>query len=232
MGHNLPPEVWEQVVGAITANAARATTARADRPLPSEPGHRPITAGVAVRSGPTLSGVEDARSRRTACRAMTGRRPTRRRNELADRYLVPGANARLRLPAASTTWPCSWPDVERTINFYQGILEFPLDRDLREPRLRRVDPLLLRHRQRQRAGLLRPTRARPRSATRRSSAVCTIWPSRSNPSAGNACDRTSTQPESQCQHVDGSSLYFRDPDAARLELISDPLGEMYGSPVV
>ncbi len=34
------------------------------------------------------------------------------------------------------------------------------------------------------------------------------------------------------QHVDGSSLYFLDPDGARLELISDPLGEMYGSPVV
>jgi catechol 2,3-dioxygenase-like lactoylglutathione lyase family enzyme len=26
----------------------------------------------------------------------------------------------------------------------------------------------------------------------------------------------------------GSSLYFRDPDGARLEFISDPLGEMYG----
>lgn len=34
------------------------------------------------------------------------------------------------------------------------------------------------------------------------------------------------------QHVDGSSIYFRDPDGARLELISDPLGEMYGSAVV
>lgn len=34
------------------------------------------------------------------------------------------------------------------------------------------------------------------------------------------------------QHVDGSSLYLFDPDGARLELISDPLGEMYGSPVV
>jgi catechol 2,3-dioxygenase-like lactoylglutathione lyase family enzyme len=29
-------------------------------------------------------------------------------------------------------------------------------------------------------------------------------------------------------HVDGSSLYLFDPDGARLELISDPLGEMYG----
>jgi len=32
-------------------------------------------------------------------------------------------------------------------------------------------------------------------------------------------------------HVDGSSLYLRDPDGTRLELISDPLGEMYGHPV-
>jgi catechol 2,3-dioxygenase-like lactoylglutathione lyase family enzyme len=33
-------------------------------------------------------------------------------------------------------------------------------------------------------------------------------------------------------HIDGSSIYFRDPDGARLELISDPLGEMYGNPVI
>ena len=26
------------------------------------------------------------------------------------------------------------------------------------------------------------------------------------------------------------SVYFRDPDGARLELIADPLGEMYGTP--
>jgi catechol 2,3-dioxygenase-like lactoylglutathione lyase family enzyme len=32
-------------------------------------------------------------------------------------------------------------------------------------------------------------------------------------------------------HVDGSSIYFLDPDGARLELISDPLGEMYGTTV-
>jgi catechol 2,3-dioxygenase-like lactoylglutathione lyase family enzyme len=30
-------------------------------------------------------------------------------------------------------------------------------------------------------------------------------------------------------HISGSSLYFFDPDGARLELIADPLGEMYGS---
>jgi len=31
--------------------------------------------------------------------------------------------------------------------------------------------------------------------------------------------------------ISSSSLYFRDPDGARIELISDPLGEMYGEPV-
>ena len=30
----------------------------------------------------------------------------------------------------------------------------------------------------------------------------------------------------------GTSMYFRDPDGARLELIADPLGEMYGSAVL
>jgi catechol 2,3-dioxygenase-like lactoylglutathione lyase family enzyme len=30
----------------------------------------------------------------------------------------------------------------------------------------------------------------------------------------------------------GTSIYFRDPDGARLELLADPLGEMYGSHVL
>jgi catechol 2,3-dioxygenase-like lactoylglutathione lyase family enzyme len=33
-------------------------------------------------------------------------------------------------------------------------------------------------------------------------------------------------------HVDGTSIYFLGPDGERLELIADPLGEMYGSPVM
>lgn len=32
--------------------------------------------------------------------------------------------------------------------------------------------------------------------------------------------------------IDESSMYFRGPDGERLELISDPLGEMYGSAVL
>ena len=30
----------------------------------------------------------------------------------------------------------------------------------------------------------------------------------------------------------GTSIYFRDPDGARLEMIADPLGEMYGTQVL
>jgi catechol 2,3-dioxygenase-like lactoylglutathione lyase family enzyme len=33
-------------------------------------------------------------------------------------------------------------------------------------------------------------------------------------------------------HESGTSIYFRDPDGARLELLSDPLGEMYGETVL
>lgn len=34
------------------------------------------------------------------------------------------------------------------------------------------------------------------------------------------------------QMESGTSVYFRDPDGARLELIADPLGEMYGDKVL
>jgi catechol 2,3-dioxygenase-like lactoylglutathione lyase family enzyme len=34
------------------------------------------------------------------------------------------------------------------------------------------------------------------------------------------------------QMESGTSIYFRDPDGARLELIADPLGEMYGNQVL
>jgi catechol 2,3-dioxygenase-like lactoylglutathione lyase family enzyme len=34
------------------------------------------------------------------------------------------------------------------------------------------------------------------------------------------------------QEESGTSVYFRDPDGARLELIADPLGEMYGTKVM
>lgn len=36
----------------------------------------------------------------------------------------------------------------------------------------------------------------------------------------------------QYQEESGTSIYFRDPDGARVELIADPLGEMYGHRVL
>jgi catechol 2,3-dioxygenase-like lactoylglutathione lyase family enzyme len=38
--------------------------------------------------------------------------------------------------------------------------------------------------------------------------------------------------EVEYQEESGTSIYFRDPDGARIELISDPLGEMYGLKVL
>jgi catechol-2,3-dioxygenase len=34
------------------------------------------------------------------------------------------------------------------------------------------------------------------------------------------------------QMESSTSVYFRDPDGARLELIADPLGQMYGTTVL
>ena len=33
-------------------------------------------------------------------------------------------------------------------------------------------------------------------------------------------------------HESGTSIYFSDPDGVRVELIADPLGEMYGTKVL
>ena len=43
---------------------------------------------------------------------------------------------------------------------------------------------------------------------------------------------SSTPPASSTRCTAASSLYFRDPDGERLELITDPLGEMYGNQVL
>ena len=38
--------------------------------------------------------------------------------------------------------------------------------------------------------------------------------------------------EVEYQEESGASIYFRDPDGARVELLADPLGEMYGLKVL
>ena len=76
------------------------------------------------------------------------------------------------------------------------------------------------------------SRASTSATTRRCSAACTTWPSRSRPSAGPHLKAKLDGAGIAYQHIDGTSIYFRDPDGARLELIADPLGEMYGHQVM
>jgi len=154
-----------------------------------------------------------------------------RRKELADRYLRGSADR----PASSARGvhhvALVVADVERTIEFYQGVLEFPLTEifenrdyggsthfffdigngnglaffDLPGLDLAPYEEVLggLHHL----AISVEPERWQRLRSKLESASVA-------------------------CQEVSGSSLYFRDPDGARLELISDPLGEMYGSKVV
>lgn len=155
---------------------------------------------------------------------------TRRREELRVRHLSPRAE-RPASPARGVhhvALVCA--DVERTIGFYQGLLGFPLtelyeNRDLAGSThfffdigngnllaffdLPGVDPgpyaeVLggLHHL----AISIEPTRWAELRVRLDAAGVAYV-------------------------HVDGSSLYLTDPDGARVELISDPLGEMYGSPV-
>ena len=79
-----------------------------------------------------------------------------RRTELRDKYVTKAPSHGRGIHHAALI--CS--DVEQTIDFYQGLLGFPLDRAGREPRLPRLDPLLLRPRQQHTARLLRLPRPR------------------------------------------------------------------------
>ena len=123
-------------------------------------------------------------------------------------------------------------DVEPTIRFYQDLLEFPLtelfeNRDYQGsthfffdighgnllaffdfPGLDLGDV---------RRGARRS--APPRHLGRR-------------PTGGSTCGRSSTRRACRRSTMSGSSLYFTGPDGERLELIKDPLGEMYGTKVV
>jgi catechol 2,3-dioxygenase-like lactoylglutathione lyase family enzyme len=156
---------------------------------------------------------------------------TIRREVLAKRYLEP----RDGRPASSARGvhhvALLVADVERTINFYQGILEFPLT-EIFENRdyggsthfffdigngnalaFFDLPGLDLAPYEEVFGGLHH--------------LAISVEPERWQRLRSNLEDASIAT-----QHVDGSSLYFRDPDGARLELISDPLGEMYGSPVV
>ena len=155
---------------------------------------------------------------------------TARREELAAKYLAPKADRPASTARGVHHIALISSDVERTVQFFQGVLGFPLiemfeNRDYEGsthfffdigngntlayfdlPGLD-LGPYeeVLGGKHHLAISVERPT-----------------W------------ERLKAQLEEQhieTAHVDGSSLYFLDPDGARLELISDPLGEMYGKPV-
>lgn len=154
-----------------------------------------------------------------------------RRKELADRYLRPRPTR--PEPSARGVHHVALisADVERTVSFYQGVLEFPLTEmfenrdyggsthfffDIGNGNALAFFDL---------PGLDLAPYGEVFGGLHH--LAISVEPARWERLRANL--ETAGVPY---QHVDGSSLYFRDPDGARLELISDPLGEMYGSPVV
>jgi catechol 2,3-dioxygenase-like lactoylglutathione lyase family enzyme len=153
-----------------------------------------------------------------------------RRDELTAQYLAPRADRPLTTARGVHHVALISSDVERTIQFFQGVLGFPLiemfeNRDYEGSTHFFFDigngntlayfdlpGLDLGPYQEVLAGLhhLAISVERP------------TW---------ERLKERLEQEHIETAHVDGSSLYFRGPDGERLELISDPLLEMYGNPV-
>ena len=122
-------------------------------------------------------------------------------------------------------------DVERTIRFYQGILEFPLteiieNRDYQGSSHFFFDVgngnLLAFF---DFPGLDLGPYAEVLGGLHHLAISVT-------PEKWSALRANLDQAEVPYQEESGASIYFRDPDGARLELLAEPLGEMYGSHVL
>jgi catechol 2,3-dioxygenase-like lactoylglutathione lyase family enzyme len=154
-----------------------------------------------------------------------------RRQELATAYLRPATERQASSARGLHHTALISGDVERTIRFYQGLLEFPLT-ELIENRdyhgsthfffdignsnlLAFFDfPGLDLERYKEVRGGLHHV-------------AISVEPERWQHLKGKlAAAGVEVSEHSQV------SLYFRDPDGARIELIADPLGEMYGTKVL
>ena len=158
-----------------------------------------------------------------------------RRQELRARYLSAASGQPGGRPASSarglhhTALICS--DVERTVLFYQGVLEFPLTElvenrdypgsshfffDIGNKNLLAFFDL---------PGLELGPYAEVLGGLHY--IAISVEPSRWQRLVANL-------KAAGIEHEvhSGVSVYFRDPDGARLELIADPLGEMYGNQVL
>ncbi len=123
-------------------------------------------------------------------------------------------------------------DVERTVRFYQDVLGFPLTELIENRDYPGLVALLLRHRQLQPAGLLRLPRARRRALRRGARRAAPHGDLGRARAAGSALVERLAAAGVEHEVHSGVSVYFRDPDGARIELIADPLGEMYGNQVL
>jgi catechol 2,3-dioxygenase-like lactoylglutathione lyase family enzyme len=151
----------------------------------------------------------------------------RRRDELRDRHLRPAAERPQSSARGVHHVAVLCADVERTIGFYQDLLEFPLT-DLFENRDYQGSTHFFFDIGNGNAlaffdfpGLDLGEYAEVLGGLHH--LAISVPPDR--------WERLKQKLDDagvEYQHVDGSSLYLRDPDGTRVELISDPLGEMYG----
>ena len=140
-------------------------------------------------------------------------------------------NGRRAAPAASTTSRCCAPTCERTIRFYQGVLEFPLteifeNRDYQGSNHFFFDVgngnLLAFF---DFPGLDLGPYAEVLGGLHH--LAISVTPEKWDHLRANL-DAAGVEYLVES----GTSMYFRDPDGARLELLADPLGEMYGTQVL
>jgi catechol 2,3-dioxygenase-like lactoylglutathione lyase family enzyme len=151
----------------------------------------------------------------------------RRRSELRDRYLRPPTDRPESSARGVHHVAVLAADVERTVRFYQDLLEFPLT-DLFENRDYRGSTHFFFDIGNGNAlaffdfpGLDLGPYAEVLGGLHH--LAISVPPDR-----WARLKQKLDDAGIEYQHVDESSLYLRDPDGTRVELISDPLGEMYG----
>ena len=153
------------------------------------------------------------------------------RERIRATYLEPEESRPAPRPAACTTSRSSAPDVEETVRFYQGVLGFPLT-DIFE------------NRDYQGSNHFFFDIGNDNLLAFFDFPGLDVGPY-AEVLGGLHHVAISVEPEKwamlkarldaagvEYQSESGTSIYFRDPNGARLELIADPLGEMYGTKVL
>ncbi len=155
---------------------------------------------------------------------------THRRAELRQRYLVESS----KRPASSARGvhhiALISSDVEGTINFYQGLLEFPLTELFENRDLAGSSHFFFDIGNGNLLAFFDLPGVEPGAYAEVLGGLhhiaISVEPERWQ-HLRDKFDATALP----YLHDSGSSLYFNDPDGARVELISDPLLNMYGTPV-